>query len=845
MRKTQKKQAEEFIVLLEQVHREIKRAILLGDISEAQELLAQCQEGAIELGGLIGKTEGEGFITISYLEDYCEKVYQVYQKIEAGTLMEFNVLYDKLQVALLTVAQSVKNDINVRKEVVFLPYKASMWDSLESVYLAAKEDKDCDAYCIPIPYYDKDENGNFKAYHYEGEEYPEAVSVTWYEDYDFEAHRPDAIFIHNPYDDCNYVTSVAPFFYSKNLKKFTECLVYIPYYATAGGMSEAQALCPAYLYADYIVIQSEKHRKYFDSRIPNEKFLPFGSPKFDSVIQKCQNPPKPPIEWEEKMQGKKVYFYNTSINGMLEDTEAFLKKMEYVFDIFKVRKDACLLWRPHPLLDSTFDAMRKMYEPRYEALKKQFLDDGVGIYDTTSNIENAIALSDVYIGDMGTSVTSLFGVAGKPLFVLNNHINTLPEEDDWKGEVIGNIFSLDGDDRWIVAEGNKLWHSEKNDYHYKYYCDLNEFATGNYYLSAFRFKDKVYVTPYNARDIVVIHNKRIKRIALRYETCKGGAFFSSWHTDKYLFLIPNNYPVMVRFNFDTEELIYIEGVRDFIVKDVGGKRVFGGTCIANNTLVMASPVNNSVLMLDIEALTARTISTNSKSNLGCCGIVPEGDNLWLLPLNGKVLSCWNSKTGEIHEYDSLPETFQCLHPLYNTICEEMPFGNIAFFKEKIIISPNWGNMYISLDRNTGKMEEWKLPIKMQMRGKNEYYRAGGMGGFITSLDTAGNYSLRYTPERKLYRVNIETKECTEIAIVFDLREIKEQSAGFKEQSEWLQYCCRENALNSLIDLLDDTITGNLFNKERQIEAFCKINAAPNGDSGQRIYQFINKCVLEK
>ena len=36
--------------------------------------------------------------------------------------------------------------MKVRKEVVFLPYKASMWDSLESVWKAAEEDPDCVAY---------------------------------------------------------------------------------------------------------------------------------------------------------------------------------------------------------------------------------------------------------------------------------------------------------------------------------------------------------------------------------------------------------------------------------------------------------------------------------------------------------------------------------------------------------------------------------------------------------------------------------------------------------------------------------------------------------------------------
>ena len=55
--------------------------------------------------------------------------------------------------------------------------------------------------------------------------YPEYVPVTWYGDYDIEGRKPDMIFIHNPYDEFNYVTSVHPMFYAKELKKYTDMLV--------------------------------------------------------------------------------------------------------------------------------------------------------------------------------------------------------------------------------------------------------------------------------------------------------------------------------------------------------------------------------------------------------------------------------------------------------------------------------------------------------------------------------------------------------------------------------------------------------------------------------------------
>ena len=363
MKKAQKKQAEDFIKELEQVHNEIKQVMENGESAVALELLGRCQQGVIELGELIESTEGEGFITISILENYCETAYQLYEEIRQEQSEGVGCLYEKLRDILIQIKASVHNDIENHFEAVFLPYKASMWDSLESVWKTAAEDPKCDAYVIPIPYYDKNPDGSFRQEHYEGNLFPEYVDITRYDAFDFEEHQPDMIYIHNPYDECNAVTSVHPYFYSSNLKQFTKLLVYIPYYSTTGGMSEGQRECPVYYNADYIIIQEEKYRKFFDSALPQEKLLALGSPKFDRVIHACKNPPEPPEEWKRKMEGKKVYFYNTSLNGMLTNIAAFLRKMEYVFRCFANRTDVCLLWRPHPLLESTFDSMREDYKP--------------------------------------------------------------------------------------------------------------------------------------------------------------------------------------------------------------------------------------------------------------------------------------------------------------------------------------------------------------------------------------------------------------------------------------------------------------------------------------------------
>ena len=47
-----------------------------------------------------------------------------------------------------------------KKEIVFLPYKASMWDSLESIWQAARADAACHAVVIPIPYAERNADGS-------------------------------------------------------------------------------------------------------------------------------------------------------------------------------------------------------------------------------------------------------------------------------------------------------------------------------------------------------------------------------------------------------------------------------------------------------------------------------------------------------------------------------------------------------------------------------------------------------------------------------------------------------------------------------------------------------------
>lgn len=845
MRKMQKKQAEEFTVLLYQAQEEIKRAIEHNNIDMALKLLVQCQEGAIKLGELIETIEGEDFPTISLLEQYCELAYQIYREIsenqeEVSFEIDKDSLWKRLDSLVRKIQESVIHDIKVRFEVVFLPYKASMWDSLESVWMAANADPDCDAYVIPIPYYDRNTDGSFGKYHYEGKELPAGIPITYYEDYSLELRKPDVIFIHNPYDNGNTVTSIDPRFYSSELKLYTDCLVYIPYYATTGGMSEGQKQCVAYEKVDYIIIQAEKFRKFFDSNLPEEKLVPLGSPKFDRTIRMCKEQPKLPREWKEKIEGKKVYFYNTSIGGMLANTTAFLKKMEYVFRCFQGRKDSCLLWRPHPLLESTFTSLRPYQKPIYLELKNYFLSNQIGIYDTTSDITTSIAVSDAYLGDTGSSVPSLFGMAGKPVFILDNNIAEKPEKEDWRGKIIPGFFQT-GNNAWMVSYGDKLYYSPDRNYKFQYCCDLSKYSGGYYYSEVISIQGKNYVCPTNAQDILVVSQKGVeRRIPLYPYIEQKRAFCGAISEREYLFLIPDNYPAVVRYNTKNGEIRYFDKNISVFQDVVNGEKRIGGFCIHKYFLFLSSPSGNYALAIHVESGEEQVLGIQTESDGGGIRLISDGTSIWRLPFTGSVVIQWDPYTGRVTEYSKMPETLQGENTFLGYSAMEKLFSYAAFYKEYVYLSPGWANMFVRINKKTGEITEWKPSFKLPEEKKSSYYVSWGKGYFVhASGSYGGKGSLFFSNlERTLYDINLETGESREIEIEFQFEELKQHEPGFCEVSDWLSYACEENAFNTLSDFLDGTVTGNAFDKERQIRAYGQIAANSDGTSGQKIYQFV-------
>ncbi|WP_158645815.1 CDP-glycerol glycerophosphotransferase family protein [Selenomonas ruminantium] len=317
-----------------------------------------------------------------------------------------------------------------KKEMVFLPYKASMWDSLESVWRAAYEDKDnCLAYVIPIPYCDRNPDGTAKEWHCERDLFPKDVPTLDWQEVDLKTMHPDVIFFHYPYDDCNRVTSPSEEFYSSNLKKCADKLVYIPYFVTGKELKPNFIQEPGVNNADYVIVENEKikaiYEEYYSGgELPEGKILALGSPKYDKVIASRKEDYPLPEAWERLVAGRKIILYNTSLQAHLIYSNRIIEKLYSVLLYFRSRKDLAFWWRPHPLMEATLDSMIPQVASVYRELRDAYLKEGWGIYDDTPELERAIAWSDAYYGDT-SSVVELYSKTGKPIMIQDMEVTNI------------------------------------------------------------------------------------------------------------------------------------------------------------------------------------------------------------------------------------------------------------------------------------------------------------------------------------------------------------------------------------------------------------------------------------
>jgi len=383
-------------------------------------LYADCQEAVEVLTTFVSDIDANCKKTVELLEMY----YETLNKVSIGEA-DYSCLAEQIN----RISKSIEIESQPHKiEAVFITHRASMSDSIESIYLAAKADPDCDAFWIPVPHIMHNLEGKPDIVHFEGaEHYGKGIDVTQWQEYDIKARHPDIIFTFNAYDSFNGVSSIHPDYYSEILCDQTDLLIYIPYYVDIDdGSADGYSQLPGCVYSHKTILSTNKMRDIYSQRFNqryekilgkiNDKFIALGSPKYDKAINAKREDYELPSRWKELVDKKKIISYISSIGPSLETRNTYLGKLRSILKTFQKRDDVIVWWRPHPLLESSFRALVPDLLPEYQKIVADFISEDRGIYDDTSELHRAIVWGDGFYGDW-SSLVLLYQITGKPVML--------------------------------------------------------------------------------------------------------------------------------------------------------------------------------------------------------------------------------------------------------------------------------------------------------------------------------------------------------------------------------------------------------------------------------------------
>lgn len=540
--------------------------------------LVTCQDAAYVIGNNLERHWGEETPVVSQIGSLCESLYVCHKKILEGTISKQDWLY--VQDEIKTIETQLELDLSDKIEMVFLPYKASMWDSLESVWKAACESEDCEAYVVPIPYFDKTKEGKFGQEHYEIDQYPDDVPTINYEEYNMEERCPDIVFIHNPYDDYNRVTTIHPNYYVKELKQYVGKVVYIPYYVSnefnpsdliVQKDKAAFVMTPGVIFSDYTIVQSENTRQLYLNILRKQspdvdwetKILGLGSPKIDRIQDCMRDDSKLPEEWRKIIydrngERKRVVFYNTSLAALL-NCGNMLDKIEDTLKYFAGKKEVVLWWRPHPLYEATLESIMPAQVDRYKKIVQKYKDGGIGIFDDGMDLSWAITETDMYYGDE-SSVAVLFKNVSKPVMYQNTGITNCGEENSsipmWP-----STYYVDDESVWFVhGKINMLCKLDLKTLRYELIGSVPDENLYQFFLykGMLKYNNKIVLVPGSAKKIAIYNIEKGNFEKIEFQHMKN-FWLRSWFEDVeiwngYLLCYPSEFPDILKIRLETNEV---------------------------------------------------------------------------------------------------------------------------------------------------------------------------------------------------------------------------------------------------------------------------------------------------
>ncbi len=399
-----------------------------------QMLLSECQQLSVDLGTLIENAKGEesesARLVTCEIQKYCDALYELYNLLTDTPADDDNYLQcvSKINDCLAAVKAVVNERVINREDILFLTVGPKEWSGFEELYNELIKDNNADICVVPLPLLFKDYFGQIIADDDEiltnthlGD-YPDNVKPTLWTDYNISLHHPDRIYIQSPYDGENPCLTIPSQYYAKELRNYTDKLIYIPPFKTGEfGENDFTDLynlkhyvtAPGVIYADEVIVHSDNIKEQYI-----KKLISFSGEEFKELWNgkiKVDN-----LKTEDKSERKGLY-YIIGLNELSEHPD-IIDRIKNRLDIITSNKaDLDIEIGLYPPDISTWNKVNSRLTNKLISLISDYGYEYSLVEPDNYKLEKIVCKKDAYYGSPSPLVT-LFTFNKKPVMLADYDI---------------------------------------------------------------------------------------------------------------------------------------------------------------------------------------------------------------------------------------------------------------------------------------------------------------------------------------------------------------------------------------------------------------------------------------
>ncbi|MCR5547004.1 MAG: LicD family protein, partial [Lachnospiraceae bacterium] len=315
-------------------------------------------------------------------------------------------LYAGLQGQIDALKQNVHMDENATEEVVFLTIGGSAWNHYQYFWELETQKENTEVFVMPVPYFDTTYDGSVFGEHYIDNGYPEELHLVSFNDYNLEARHPKRIYFQIPYDSENPSFTVHPVFYTNELLKYTDELIYVPYLDIKEiAYSDEKSFysmnyyvkMPGVMHADKVYVPTDNMRGNYIRALVDfsgEEMRSFWEEKV--VVADY-------MKEEKKDSAKKSIYFYTDAAPFLLYKEAAVEKLRQNLEFFENNKKKLeVYWEVYGRMEQLVKEQEpKVYEAFIELVNEYKEKEWIHVLNDPRESADLLNRMDAFYGDPG------------------------------------------------------------------------------------------------------------------------------------------------------------------------------------------------------------------------------------------------------------------------------------------------------------------------------------------------------------------------------------------------------------------------------------------------------------